>query len=40
MNISFLLIGGNDGDRKANLAKALENVEKSGCRILLRVFSV
>jgi len=36
MNISFLLIGGNDGDRKANLAKALGNVEESGCRILRR----
>ena len=36
MNISFLLIGGNDGDRAVNLAKALENLEQSGCRILRR----
>ncbi len=36
MNISFLLIGGNDGDRKANLAKALENIEGTGSRILRR----
>jgi 2-amino-4-hydroxy-6-hydroxymethyldihydropteridine diphosphokinase len=36
MNICFLLIGGNDGDRRGNLAKALGNIEGSGCRILQR----
>lgn len=36
MNICFLLIGGNDGDRRGNLAKALENIEGSGGRILRR----
>jgi 2-amino-4-hydroxy-6-hydroxymethyldihydropteridine diphosphokinase len=34
MNISFLLIGGNDGDRKANLARALDYIEEAGCNIL------
>lgn len=34
MNISFLLIGGNEGDRLANLAMARENIDRSGCRIL------
>jgi len=36
MNISFLLIGGNEGDPRAQLAKAGENIERSGCRILRR----
>jgi 2-amino-4-hydroxy-6-hydroxymethyldihydropteridine diphosphokinase len=36
MNISFLLIGGNEGDKRAQLARACENIEGSGCRILQR----
>ena len=36
MNISFLLIGGNEGDPRAQLAKAGENIERMGCRILQR----
>jgi 2-amino-4-hydroxy-6-hydroxymethyldihydropteridine diphosphokinase len=36
MNISFLMIGGNQGDKRAQLAKACENMEVSGCRILRR----
>jgi 2-amino-4-hydroxy-6-hydroxymethyldihydropteridine diphosphokinase len=34
MNISFLLIGGNEGDKRSQLAKACENIAGSGCRIL------
>jgi 2-amino-4-hydroxy-6-hydroxymethyldihydropteridine diphosphokinase len=34
MNISYLLIGGNEGDREFHLAKALENMEASAGRIL------
>ena len=34
MNISYLLIGGNEGDRAANLQQAVDHIEGSGCRIL------
>ncbi|HEX9510333.1 MAG TPA: 2-amino-4-hydroxy-6-hydroxymethyldihydropteridine diphosphokinase [Puia sp.] len=36
MNISFLLIGGNEGNRRVQLAKACESIEGAGCRILRR----
>ena len=36
MNISFLLIGGNEGDRLGQLAKARENIELAGCELLLQ----
>ena len=34
MNISYLLIGGNEGDRTANLQRACDHISDSGCRIL------
>jgi 2-amino-4-hydroxy-6-hydroxymethyldihydropteridine diphosphokinase len=36
MNISFLLIGGNEGDSASQLAKACEKIEGAGCKILRR----
>ena len=36
MNISFLLIGGNEGDPRSQLAQAAKNIEGAGCRILKR----
>ncbi|MES1161374.1 MAG: 2-amino-4-hydroxy-6-hydroxymethyldihydropteridine diphosphokinase [Bacteroidota bacterium] len=36
MNISFLLIGGNEGDRKVELAKACVHIEQAGWIILRR----
>ena len=36
MNISFLLIGGNEGERKVELAKACVYIEQAGWRILRR----
>jgi len=36
MNISFLLIGGNEGDRMDELAKACANIEGAGWTILRR----
>jgi len=34
MNISYLLIGGNEGDRAAYLQQAAEQIAGSACRIL------
>jgi len=36
MNISFLLIGGNEEDPRAQLVQAGKMIEEAGCRILRR----